>query len=59
MMKPTGAFVRLATIFVLVAGSGWAAKFELLQSIPEVKLKDGTVLHDVTLVSVGRGVHHG
>ena len=52
-MKPTGAGVRLVTIFALFAGSAWAAKFALLQPIPEVKLKDGTVLHDVTFVSVG------
>ena len=59
-MKPNVGGVRLKTmrvlqwfmVFAFAAGTA-AAKYELQQPIPEVKLKDGTVLHAVTFVSVG------
>lgn len=60
-MKNTGPYGRpvtlrgllLMAILVLLTGSVRAEKFQLHQPIPEVKLKDGTVLHAVTFVSVG------
>ena len=60
-MKTTGPHCRPVTqrgifmlaILVLATGSVRAEKFQLHQQIPEVKLKDGTLLHAVTFVSVG------
>ncbi len=60
-MKTTGPHGRPVTlrgvlmlaILVLAAGRGRAENFQLHQQIPEVKLKDGTILHAVTFVSVG------
>lgn len=43
----------LVVAFGLCEQTGWAARFALQQPIPEVQLKDGTVLHGVTFVSVG------
>ncbi|MEO6874069.1 MAG: hypothetical protein ABI222_04535, partial [Opitutaceae bacterium] len=39
--------------FVLIATSELHAQYARGQLIPEVKLKNGTVLHDVTVVAVG------
>ena len=43
----------VAMAFAWCAQMGRAAQFELLQVIPELPLKDGTTLHNVTFVSVG------
>ncbi len=60
-MKPTairagtGAVHALLAAVAVVLGalSVRAAQFELQRPIAELRLKDGTVLHDVTFVSVG------
>jgi hypothetical protein len=60
-MKPAanrmhlGALHALLAMFVLALGAqtGRAAQYELNRPIAELRLKDGTVLHGVTFVSVG------
>ena len=60
-MNRTGDHASLAhgRILLLLVGlgfcstTGWAARFALQQAIPEVRLKDGRVLHGVTFISVG------
>jgi hypothetical protein len=60
-MKPAANCVRSGACRVLLAAvacalgaqTGGAAQFELHRAIPELRLKNGAVLHEVTFVSVG------
>ena len=48
-----GRILLLLVALGFCASKGWAARFALQQAIPEVRLKDGRVLHGVTFISVG------
>ena len=60
-MKPPAPWMRTGELRALLTGlaialgaqAGEAAQFQLQRPIPELRLKNGTVLHSVTFVSVG------
>jgi len=53
----TRRYVRLAVMAMasclFICPAGWAAQYAKGKLIPELQLKNGTVLHDVTVVAVG------